>query len=115
MPVLTVFIFFVLYPVALTLYFSFFKWNGPGGSPTNFVEFENLEKLFADPVFFTALRNNFTLIFFSLALQLPSALILALIIGRRSFRGAIILRAVFFMPYIFSEVLTGVVWRFVYH
>jgi len=115
LPALIIFTFFVIYPVIQALYYSAFKWNGLGGAPTNIVGFNNLIKLLNDPVFYTALRNNFIIIGFSLLFQLPSALLLALIIGRKSFKGSIVFRAIFFLPFIFSEILTGVIWRFIYH
>jgi len=46
--------------------------------------------------------------------QLPTALIIALVIGRK-LRGSVIFRSILFLPYILSEVIAGVMWQFMYH
>jgi len=48
-------------------------------------------------------------------MEIPLALGLALIIGRSEFKLAVSFRAFFFMPYVLSEVITGVLWQFIYH
>jgi raffinose/stachyose/melibiose transport system permease protein len=46
---------------------------------------------------------------FSLAIQLPLALLLAIMVGR-DLPGRVFFRSVFFMPYVISEVITGIIW-----
>src|SRR5204862_1603532 len=58
-------------------------------------------------------RNNELIIAVSLAVQLPLALTLALMLAER-FRGAVALRMLFFMPYILAEIATGLIFSFVY-
>ena len=40
---------------------------------------------------------------------------LALIVSDTRFRGAVFFRTFFFLPYMLSEVITGVLWQFIYH
>jgi raffinose/stachyose/melibiose transport system permease protein len=47
-------------------------------------------------------------------IQLPIALIISLAIGRR-FKGSVIYRSIFFLPYILAEVIAGVIWSFIYN
>jgi raffinose/stachyose/melibiose transport system permease protein len=49
-----------------------------------------------------------------LSLQIPTSLLIALLIGRR-LRGSAFFRSIFFLPYILSEVIAGVMWTFIYH
>ena len=49
----------------------------------------------------------------SLTIQLPIALLVALLI-RDNIPGRAIFRTIFFLPYVLSEVITGVVWTFIY-
>jgi raffinose/stachyose/melibiose transport system permease protein len=104
---------FVIAPIIQAAYFGFFKWNGLGPIQ-NFVGFDNFKTILTDGIFHKALFHNFLIIALSMALQLPTALILALVIGRR-LRGSVIFRSILFLPYILSEVITGVMWQFIYH
>jgi raffinose/stachyose/melibiose transport system permease protein len=103
----------VLLPVIQAGYFSFYKWNGLGAM-TNFRGLDNYLLILRDKVFLRAVTNNLTLTTLSLLVQLPLALALALLI-RRNLRGRTIFRVIFFMPYVLSEVVTGVIWVFVYN
>jgi raffinose/stachyose/melibiose transport system permease protein len=49
-----------------------------------------------------------------LTIQLPIALGLALLV-RRGMHGRAFFRTVFFLPYVLSEVVTGLIWNFIYH
>lgn len=103
----------VLLPVIQAGYFSFYKWNGLGAM-TNFRGLDNYVLILRDKVFLRAVTNNLTLTTLSLLVQLPLALALALLI-RRNLPGRTIFRVIFFMPYVLSEVVTGVIWVFVYN
>ena len=57
--------------------------------------------------------HNLFIAFFSVLLQLPLALGIALLIGR-GLRGRAFFRVVLFLPYVLSEVVTAVIWTFIY-
>ena len=105
---------FIIYPVVNTIFYSFYDWNG-FGPLKNFVGLKNLRTLLSDPLFWNALRNNGIVILFSIGIQLPIAFLLAILVTRSTNRLTIFFRTVFFLPYILSEIITGVIWRFVYH
>ena len=100
---------FVLYPIVQSTRYSAYDWNGLGPL-TKFVGLDNFRKAFSDPLFRQALRHNITIIVLSLLLQIPFALGLAVLLNSR-IRGRAVLRTMFFVPYVLSEVVTGVVWR----
>jgi raffinose/stachyose/melibiose transport system permease protein len=100
---------FVLLPIVQAVHYSLFKWNGL--TPlTDFVGLANYQRALSDPVFLGAIGHNAFIVVLSLFLQIPFALGLALLLNRR-FRGRTILRLIFFLPYVISEVITGVVWQ----
>jgi raffinose/stachyose/melibiose transport system permease protein len=109
LPALFVYGLFVLVPIAQAAVYSLFDWNGL--TPlTDFVGLDNYTRALNDPVFRTAAWHNVVIIVLSLTLQIPFALWLALQLNRR-FRGRVLLRVLFFAPYVLSEVVTGIVFQ----
>ena len=102
----------VLLPVIQAIYYSFFRWNGLGPLQ-NFIGLANYTRLLNDRVFIGALGHNLQLVALSIIIQLPLALGLALLV-RGIVRGRATFRTIFFMPFVFSEVVTGVIWNFIY-
>lgn len=111
-PALLLFTLFVVSPVFEAAWYSLFNWNGYG-QPTQWVGLANYISVFHTRAFMLALRNNGLIIVISLAVQLPLAFTLAMLLARR-FRGAVALRLVFFLPYVLAEVATGIIFSFVY-
>jgi len=111
-PALLLFTLFVVLPIGEAAWYSAFNWNG-FGRPTNFVGLDNYRFVFESRAFGLAFRNNILIILVSLAIQLPLALTLALMLAEK-FRGAVALRMLFFMPYVLAEIATGLIFSFVY-
>ena len=103
----------VLLPVIQAVHFSFYRWNGLGPME-DFTGLDNYARILRDTVFRRALGNNLLIVGLSVVVQLPLALGLALLI-RRNLPGRAIFRVIFFLPYVLSEVITGVLWSFVYN
>ena len=112
MPPLLLYVYLVIFPVIQAVYYSFYKWNGLG-PPINFIGLGNYVALVQEPVFRGAFLHNWIIAFLSVAVQLPLALGLALLVGR-GLRGRGIFRVILFLPFILSEVITGVIWTFIY-
>lgn len=112
-PALIVYGVFVLYPLVQSVSYSMFDWAGPGRAATA-VGFGNYAELLSDPVFYKALGNTVFVIVTSLAIQLPSGLILALIITG-PIRARRVWRAVYFIPNLMSTVAIGILWGYVYN
>jgi len=113
LPALVLFVLLVLTPIVIAAYASFFKWNGLGGPPTDYVGLDNFRKLFGDEVFHSDLRHGAILIVLSLVVQLPLALGIALLLNQR-FRGRAVFRVVFFAPFVLSEVIAGVLFTILF-
>jgi raffinose/stachyose/melibiose transport system permease protein len=108
LPALALYTLFVLFPIVQAARFSLFDWNGLEALD-QFVGLANFERALADPVFLGAVSHNAIIVVLSLAVQIPFALGLALMLNRR-FRGRAILRLIFFAPYVIAEVITAIVW-----
>jgi raffinose/stachyose/melibiose transport system permease protein len=111
-PALLLFTVFVALPMGEAAWYSVFNWNGYG-RPENFIGLKNYWQLVGNHAFTRALLNNLLIIAVSLAIQLPLALGVALIVSKRIV-GAVAFRMIFFLPYILADVAAGLIWRFVY-
>lgn len=112
LPAALVYVGLVLLPVAQAVYFSFFRWNGLGPLQ-DFVGLDNYLRALGHDDFRNALGHNLQLVVMSLLIQLPIALGLALLIREITW-GRALFRTVFFLPFVLSEVVTGVIWNFIY-
>jgi raffinose/stachyose/melibiose transport system permease protein len=107
-PAMALYALFVLFQIVQAARFSVFDWNGLKAMD-HFVGLANFQRALGDPVFLGAVSHNAFIIILSLAIQIPLALSLALMLNRR-FRGRAILRLIFFAPYVIAEVITAIVW-----
>jgi raffinose/stachyose/melibiose transport system permease protein len=107
LPALALYLLFVLFPVVQAAYYSLFKWNGLQPL-TDFIGLKNYATAIASDAFTTAVGNNLLIIGLSLTLQIPFSLLLAVLLNRR-FPGRAVFRLIFFLPYVLSEAITGIV------
>ena len=108
LPALVLYVVFVLLPIAQAAFYSLFRWNGL--TPlTEFVGRAATSGRCGEPVFLGAVTHNAIIVVLSLAIQIPFALGLAILLNRR-FRGRGILRLIFFTPYVIAQVITAIVW-----
>jgi raffinose/stachyose/melibiose transport system permease protein len=108
LPAFVLFLLFIIYPIFRAVYFSLFNWNGMGPA-TVFVGLNNFKQILTDQVFVKAITNCLLIVVLSLTIQLPFALLLAILVGR-DLPGRAFFRAIFFMPYVISEVITAIIW-----
>jgi raffinose/stachyose/melibiose transport system permease protein len=108
LPAVVLFVLFLVYPILRSVYYSTFNWNGLGPA-TKFLGLSNFKQILTDPVFLKAVGNCFLIVVLSLAVQLPLALALSIMVGR-DLPGRAFFRAIYFMPYVVSEVITGIIW-----
>jgi raffinose/stachyose/melibiose transport system permease protein len=113
LPALLLFVMLVLVPIVIAGYSSFFRWNGLGGPPDDFIGLDNFTRVFGDEVFQGDLKRGAILIVLSLVIQLPLALGIALLLNQR-FRGRAVFRVVFFAPFVLSEVIAGVLFTILF-
>jgi raffinose/stachyose/melibiose transport system permease protein len=112
LPALLVYVGFVLYPIVQAAFYSLYEWKGLGPLQ-NFIGIENYRRVLGDSVFQMAIRHNLIIVVLSLCIQLPFALAVALLI-RGNVPGRALFRTIFFLPYVLSEVITAIVWVFIF-
>lgn len=114
-PGLILFTLFVIMPISQSFIYSQYDWNGfTSLQESEFVNFGNFERLLSHKPFQAAVTHNVILIALSLCVQLPLALGLALLVGRGSLPGRRVFRMMLFVPYVFSEIITAIIWRYMF-
>ena len=114
LPALILFCGVLIAPIGASGYFSFFDWNG--FTEKTFIGFSNYKELFtSDSIgFMKALGNSLLLAVLSVFLQLPLALALALVLGKK-IKGERAFLSVYFMPVLISTVVIGQLWLKIYN
>ncbi|OCT15006.1 sugar ABC transporter permease [Paenibacillus pectinilyticus] len=112
LPTLLIFAIFFLYPMLMSLRYGFTEWNGI--SSAQFNGLDNFVTAFHDPYFWVAVRNNLFFIGFSVGIQIPIILVLALLVSKIK-RWIGFYKSLIFLPTILSTAVVGVLWEFIYH
>jgi raffinose/stachyose/melibiose transport system permease protein len=101
---------FIFIPATLAIAGSFFTfgitsraWEPAGVS--------NYSRAFADPIFWTALRNNVIIVLGSIAIQVGVGTILAAILDRGLPNAATVFRTIIFAPMVVSAVAVALIWQ----
>lgn len=112
LPALVLFLTFFLIPVIYVAVMSFFDWNGI--SQATFNGFENYKEIFSDKVFWRSIRNNLIWSFAAVFIQVPLALVMALVLSKKP-RGWKFFRTVYFLPQVISGIAIASLWSVVYN
>lgn len=103
---------FLLYPLISSFQLSLLDWNGLGKGG-RYIGLGNWSLLVRDQLFWKALGNNVQLAIFSILIQMPIALVLAVVLDKAS-KGSRILKILYFMPLLMSSVALGVLFKNIY-
>lgn len=101
---------YLLFPLGLTVYYSLTGYSGLGSA--KYVGLANYSQLVHDPIMHTALRDTFIVLGFGLAVLLPMAFILAVLLSG-PIKGSAVLRMLLFAPGIIAPILVGLIWVFI--
>lgn len=113
LPCVLIYVGLVFVPILVSVYTSLLDWNGIGKS--TFIGLDNFTYMLTnDPVFWPAVGRTFLLAGFSMAIQLPLALFVAILISRYV-RKANFLVSSYFLPVILSVVVIGQLWKTIYN
>jgi len=108
LPALLIILVVALYPVAYSVYLSFF--GSTINSVGSFVGFENYARMFANQEFIEGLTNTLVFTVVSVLLEFVIGLAIALAVNR-AFRGRGLVRAAVLVPWAFPTVISAVMWR----
>ncbi len=114
LPALLLFVSILIAPIIVSAYRSLYDWNG--FSTATFIGIKNYTELFTSKSikFPLSLKNSMILAVFSVFVQLPLSLALALVLGRKV-KGERFFLTVFFMPVLISTVVIGQLWLKIYN
>lgn len=109
-PALIIYTVYFTYPIVYSVYQSLTDAEAFGS--TELVGAENYARMLGDSLFWNSLKNTGIILVIAVALLLPGAFLLALLLGR-TVRGAGALRAMVFAPNVVAPILIGLIWVFI--
>ncbi|MFP4508530.1 MAG: carbohydrate ABC transporter permease [Spirochaetota bacterium] len=111
-PVIILIVTFFAYPIGFLLVLSLMEWNGIQ-APV-FVGIGNFLSVFSESVFQISMRNNLIWALSAAFIQIPLALVLALVLTRTP-RGWRFFRTAYFLPNVISLVALAMMWSALYN
>ncbi len=99
------------YCIFFTVYSSFTDWNGIS-SEMNFIGLENYIKLFKDPYFYVALKNNLLFFFFTVFIQAAVGLLVASLL-KYKLPFSNVYKAIFFLPIAMATAIITAIFRII--
>lgn len=114
-PALVFFIGFVVFPMFLCVWTSFFDSNMGRNTEDVFIGFANYIELFQDAVFLKALKNTFIIVLVSVPVVLFFSLWVSSAIYKMNEKALSFFRVVFYIPVVTGSVAVTVVWKWMYN
>ena len=112
-PFLLFFVGFVLYPMFMCVYTSFF--DATMGREDIFVGFDNYKTLFQDEVFWIALKNTMIIVLVSVPVTCAFSLWVASVISKMPVAATSAFRCIFYLPVVTGSVAVTVVWKWMFN
>jgi multiple sugar transport system permease protein len=107
-PMLVLFVAFTIWPIVATWIYSLYSWDGY--EPLQkFVGLANFAEAARDPGYWTAFAHTFTFSIAAIVIQVPLALIIALVLNDRLLYARNLYRILIFLPVITTTAVIGVV------
>jgi ABC-type sugar transport system permease subunit len=112
-PFILLFCTFMVYPLGQSIVLAMQQTFGP--KTAVFVGLKNFRDLFADRVFWVAMRNTFVFAVATVGLQLPLSLGLAMLLNRPGLKGRALFRLIFFSPSLVGIVFVAMMFALMFH
>ena len=113
LPFLLFFVIFVIYPMFMCVFTSFFE--SKMGQDDIFIGIENYRRLFADKVFWIALRNTMVIVLVSVPITCAFSLWVASVIRKMPVVATSAFRCIFYLPVVTGSVAVTMVWKWMYN
>ena len=114
LPFLLFFVAFVLYPMFMCVYTSFFDAN-MGVAEDVFIGFDNYKELFNDDIFWKGLWNTLIIVFVSVPVTCAFSLWVASAISKMPVMATSAFRCIFYLPVVTGSVAVTVVWKWMFN
>lgn len=111
---LAMYIIWVILPIGQSLLYSFTQGDSifwPKGP--KWIGFANFTRLFSDPQFYVALKNNILWLIVFVALPVPLGLFIAMLFNN-DFKGNRLYKTLFYLPMTLSFAVIGTIWAWIY-
>ena len=115
LPSLFFFITFVVFPMFMCIYTSFFDSNMGKNAVDVFIGLDNYKELFSDPVFIKALKNTLIIVVVSVPTVTAFSLWVASAIYDMKGWLTSAFRCIFYLPVVTGSVAVTVVWKWMYN
>jgi len=113
LPALVFVLVMMLFPIAYTVWISFYEWSMSAITPPAFVGLDNYVSMFKDERFLDSVYNTFYFTIVALAAEMVLGLAIAVLFNR-SFKGKNIAKTLFLLPMVATPVAMGLVWMLIY-
>ncbi|MBC7234601.1 MAG: sugar ABC transporter permease [Chloroflexi bacterium] len=104
---------FTVWPILASWYYSFFDWRGIG-RPEEYVGLANFIEVASDKYFWSAMLHTFEYMFGVVILNLPTTLIMAIILNNPRLKGAAVYRVIYFLPVVTTTAIVGIVMTYIF-
>ena len=113
LPFLLFFVAFVLYPMFMCVFTSFF--DATMGRKDIFIGFQNYKELFSDSVFWIALKNTLIIVLVSVPVTCAFSLWVASAISKMPVAATSAFRCIFYLPVVTGSVAVTMVWKWMFN
>ncbi|MGQ4406105.1 carbohydrate ABC transporter permease [Streptomyces hayashii] len=103
---------FFVWPAVIGLVYSFTNYTGVGAF--QFVGLDNYHHLIGDSAFYSALTRTLLYAVMFVPLNFALSLLAANLVVNKHAKGASVARVVFFIPWLLSPIVVGVLWRWLF-
>lgn len=113
LPGILVFIFAILAPICLSVYYGFTDYSGMG--EVRWIGWENYKNLMVDDAFLRSLLNSLLLAIGFICIQHPIAIVVAAVLDKLQGKAEGIFRCIYFIPNVISVAVIAYLWKFIYN
>ncbi|MFB6720978.1 carbohydrate ABC transporter permease [Kribbella sp. NPDC056345] len=103
---------FFVWPAVTGLLYSFTSYTGIGSAP--YVGMDNYQRLLQDDAFYAALVRTLVFTAGVVPLTLVLSLSTAVLLVTNYTKGKSVARIIFFLPWLISPIIAGVIWRWMF-
>ncbi|MEU9450130.1 sugar ABC transporter permease [Streptomyces sp. NPDC048277] len=103
---------FFVWPAVIGLVYSFTNYTGVGAF--QFIGLDNYHNLFGDSTFYDALTRTLLYTVLFVPLNFVLSLLIANVLVSKHAKGVSVARVIFFIPWLLSPIVVGVLWRWLF-
>jgi multiple sugar transport system permease protein len=107
-PMAVLFVAFTVWPMIASWWYSLFNWDGLGPA-TDWVGLANYTEVLQSPKFWHAFGNSFLFSLVAICVQMPLALLAAILLNSARLRGRNLYRLLLFLPVVTSTPVIGII------